>query len=178
MALKELEGEHEFLRKEARTHRKAVQRLSKDLYQVVSIYALLQGVLFAAVAQTTVFTCAEKWGPVFMALAVTAGTLCAVFDKLWNVKQKKKKVEQSTQRQRDVTDRIDKLRCEGSNVDLDDMDRPPAQAQHTPASGYHEHCFFFVHAFLVLGFLVGFSVLIIVSCVKMLCSGCKCQAGS
>lgn len=172
MTLTRLHEEEKYLQRDISSHKKSVRRLSKELYQVMSLYAVLQGVLFAAVAQTTVFTCASWWGPVFVAVAATLGALCGVLDKLWSVGKHKEKVRQFRARHNAVFDIIDMLRWKGSSIDLDSIEPQHNYLQDREA-GYH--CVFSVYGLLVLGFLVGFSILIIISCIQMLCQTCKCK---
>lgn len=175
MTLEDLEREEKLFQRQVCSHKKSVRRLSKALFQVLSIYALVQGVIFAAVAQTTVFTCAEWWGPVLIAVAITLGTLFGVVDKLLSIGRHKEEARKFKARQNAVFDVIDTLRWEGSQFDLENAD-PQNSSRQAQAPGLREVVS--MYGLLVLSFLIGFSFLVIISCLKMLCSssaGCKCQ---
>eukprot|EP00250_Pteridium_aquilinum_P017022 c23417_g3_i2 orf=35-739(+) len=172
MKLRQLRRSDRNHQKEASDHKKAVRRLSKQLYMIVSLYALVQGTLFAAVAVTNTITCDDWWGPVGIAGTVTLGTLRATLDKLWRMSQKNQEVKIFQKRQNAVFDKIRLLYFKGSACTMEEL-----EPQHTdvfnPAPGFI--CFFSLHSLLVLGFLVGFSALIITSCTGMLCRPCHCS---
>ncbi|KAI5070724.1 hypothetical protein GOP47_0015067, partial [Adiantum capillus-veneris] len=164
MRLKQLQMSEQQHQKDGSRHKKSVRRLSKELYVIVSWYALLQSTLFAAVAQTSMFTCEDWWGPVCMAGLVTAGIIVSAVDKLRRMGEEEQKVLLFQSRQNAVYDKILELYWRGADCDLDFL-----QPQHEHDSS-SDPGIYSPRAFLVLSFLLGFSVLIVISCLRMLCN--------
>ncbi|KAI5082405.1 hypothetical protein GOP47_0002148 [Adiantum capillus-veneris] len=172
MRLQQLQKSERQHQKDGSWHKRAVRRLSKELYMIVSMYALLQSALFAAVAQTSMFTCEDWWGPVFMAGLVTVGIVATAVDKLRRIGEEQEQVLFFQARQNAVYDCILELYWHGADCDLDSL-----QPQHDLVPIPAETAIYSLRALLVLGFLLGFSALIIISCLRMLCNPhCNCSA--
>lgn len=175
MRLLQLQKEERAHHKDAIWQKKSVRRLSKELYLIVSMYAVLQGVLFSAVAQSTSFSCADWWGPVGIVIAVTLGTIYCTLDKLNRMGERKQGVKMFERRQSAVYDKITQLYAKGAECCIDTL-RPAHSQSSDPQPGMQ--CIFSLQGLLVLGFLTGFSFLNLVSCNLMLCHSCPCQLPS
>ncbi|MCO5599720.1 hypothetical protein L7F22_053825 [Adiantum nelumboides] len=174
MKLQQLQRSEHQHQKEGSWHKRGLRRLSKELYVIVSLYALMQSALFTAVSQTSLLQCEDWWAPLCMSGLVTVATLGSALDKLHRMGQQQQQVRLFEARQSAVYDAINELLWRGDACDLDYL-----QPQHQLLPIRHPGllCVFCAHGVLVLGFLLGFSLLVIFSCVRILCHPlCTCPS--
>ncbi|MCO5566683.1 hypothetical protein L7F22_020361 [Adiantum nelumboides] len=172
MKLQHLKRSEQHHQKEGSWHKRGLRRLSKELYVIVSLYALMQSALFTAVSQTSLLQCEDWWAPLCMSLLVTLATLGSALDKLHRMGQQQQQIRLFEARQSAVYDAINELLWRGAACDLDYL-----QPQHQLLPLRHPGllCVFSARGFLILGFLLGFSLLLIVSCGRILCHPlCTC----
>ncbi|KAH7300745.1 hypothetical protein KP509_24G077500 [Ceratopteris richardii] len=169
--LKDLQKSERQFQKDGSTHKKNIRRMSKDLYVVLGWYAILQSALFAAVAQTSVFKCDDKFAVATIAAMVAMGTLFGVRHKLSRMHNHQKLVLQFQARQNAVHDVIEQLYLRGSACDIASL-----QPNHDHNFEEDRHLFFLpLRNLLVFLFLISFTILVISSCNSLLCNTCPCK---
>ncbi|KAI5070720.1 hypothetical protein GOP47_0015063, partial [Adiantum capillus-veneris] len=62
-----------------------LSRTRGDAYQVASMFVLFQGVIFTAVSQSRLLTCALSWSPVSLSLAASLAAFLAIAHKLYAI---------------------------------------------------------------------------------------------
>ncbi|KAH7421814.1 hypothetical protein KP509_13G076900 [Ceratopteris richardii] len=172
MKLMYLNKEEKQFEKERSGHTKLIRDYTKDLYMILSWYALLESGIFASVSQTTIYSCNDCWGPVLLVFLVMIGTVIATIEKLMRLSEEHEKVIMSRARKNAVFDAIENMRVFGSDCDINNLDI----SCDPDVDSSRPYCLCSSYGLLVLGFLVGFSILVAVSCVAMLCDNrCSCK---
>lgn len=168
-----LYGDEDALNCVANSLEKSVRRLCKELYQIIGFYALFQGVIFTAVAQSNLLTCADSWAPAVASVAVSVGTICGVVAKLCRIGLEGESLKQNSARASAVFDKIYEIRSRGQGVDLEAEVWEVGHGRlPEPRAGCGQ--VLSIYGFAVLAFLLFLSTMMVVSCRDLLCHKCKC----
>lgn len=144
-----------------------------EIYQLISLYALFQGCIFTAVAQSTILGCSHLYSPISLSVAVSTATFFAVLHKFYSIGNRHEDLLNNNARKDAYFEKISELRRMGSQFNLERgiHSEPQSDFQRNPFAGCHE--IFSLHGVAVLAFLVGFSLLIVFYCIRVLCSNCN-----
>ena len=151
--------------KEISKSRRAVHRHKRDIYEIISLYAVLQGLLFMGVSQANNMKCSDSWGPIVLAIAIAIATMLATMDKVGALRKQKEEFQRHKDWLNAIFRPISDLRDRGAEVDLKTL-----RIEEEEEGYYRVESSFHVYRNLVLSFLVLFSVLIAFSSHHMLCA--------
>ena len=150
--------------KEVSKKRRARHRHKRDIYEIISLFAVLQGLLFAAVSQANNMKCSDSWGPIVLAIAIAIATVLATIDKVGTLLKQKEEFQRHKDRLNAIFRPISDLRDMGAEVDLGTLRIEEEERNYRVESSFH------VYRTLALSFLILFSVLIAFSFQRMLCA--------
>ena len=152
--------------KEVSKKRRAVHRHKRNIYEIVSLYAVLQGLLFAAVSQANNMKCSDSWGPMVLDIAIAFASVFATIEKVAALRSEEEEFLRHKERSNVIYYQISDLCDRGARVDLG-KEWPTESNRRSNLDRYGD---------IVQILLFLFSVLIAFSCERMVCNGCKCHA--
>ncbi|KAH7284349.1 hypothetical protein KP509_34G050200 [Ceratopteris richardii] len=145
--------------------------LRKDAYQVASMYAMFQSVIFSAVSQSTHLNCQLSWCPASLCAAVYIAALLAIADKLKGAEDLRQEIDETNLFISAVNERLDLVYTLGAQLDLD-IQYPRRQlCGSSTAIGLR----FLLrpHSLFSVFFLTSFSVLVGLFSSHVLCEHCS-----
>ncbi|KAH7284350.1 hypothetical protein KP509_34G050300 [Ceratopteris richardii] len=96
-----------------------LRSVRKDTYQVASMYAMFQSVIFSAVSQSTQLNCQLSWCPSSLCAAVYIAALLAIADKLKSAEDLRQEIDETNLFISALNERLDLLYTLGPQLDLD-----------------------------------------------------------
>ena len=150
--------------KEVSKKRRAVHRHKREIYEIISLYTVLQGLLFMGVSQANNIKCSDSWGPIVLAIAIAFASALAIIDKVSTLRKDEEEFYRHKDRSNAIFRPISDLRDMGAEVDLGTLRIEEEERNYRVESSFH------VYRTLALSFLILFSVLIAFSFQRMLCA--------
>ena len=157
--------------KEVSKKRRARHRHKRDIYEIISLFAVLQGLLFAAVSQANNMKCSDSWGPIVLAIAIAFASALAIIDKVSTLRKDEEEFYRHKDRSNAIYSQISDLCDRGAEVDLGVLQINKDEWHFDPDRRSNLHRY----GDLVILLLILLSILIAFSCERMVCSGCKCH---
>lgn len=164
-----------------RIHRKEknFSAVESEIFELMGLFTLFQGVIFSAVAQTSILKCRDWWSPFCMSIIVSGATLFALVQRLRNFAYLKKELDKACLQAHCLYETVQDLQGRGVEFDLNRLGNeprePPEQTQ-VDVNTLSKICFEYIltQHFAVVATVIVFSVIMLVSCRRLLCSECRC----
>ncbi|CAM6050996.1 unnamed protein product, partial [Sphagnum compactum] len=157
-------------RKETRTF-----VVNNELYQLAGFYIVFQGVVLTAVAQASALGCGQWWSPFTLSLIASIVTIVGVYQKLDAFRDVKDNLKEEKYSFQVLTRNIQLLKQKGKKFDFatdykPGVRRASLKQPFTLKSTLVKLCsVVFSSNFVLFLSLLGFSVVILISCKKILC---------
>ncbi|KAI5072825.1 hypothetical protein GOP47_0012931 [Adiantum capillus-veneris] len=100
-------------------HEDELRRVRSEAYQVATMYAMFQGVIFTAISQQTLLTCSLSWSPASISIAAFVATFLVIADKLKSMGEVNQDIAAIGSSMSALLDCLDRVDEEGSELDLD-----------------------------------------------------------
>ena len=165
-----------------------LRRMRDEIVMMVDMFAVLMGVIYLGVAATTELSCRDFWGPALLAVAITTGTVYHVMAQLPKIDRLQCEVHNLHNYIEGLRDFIGEVR-KGNSKDVNgcltlynekkdkekkmkkDKEKEKEEEEEGILKGVHTSP---VKCFLVVGSLISFTFVLLLSCIKMLCTGPHC----
>lgn len=142
-----------------------------EMYQLLAIFALIQGVVFAAVAQSTKLDCDHRSLPILLSLTTSLATIFALVRELVDIGVLKEEVQSNKDRASAAYGMMEEMKLRGLDFDLSrELDRGDVSG-----SKQKWRHVFSAYGMSLLAFLLVLSVGIMFSTAVLLCRGCNCS---
>ncbi|KAH8943821.1 hypothetical protein BDL97_13G074800 [Sphagnum fallax] len=159
-------------RKETRTF-----VVKNELYQLTGFYIVFQGVVLTAVAQASALTCRQWWSPFTLSLIASIVAIVGVYQKLDAFRDVKDNLKEEKYSFQVLNRNIQLLKQKGKKFDFANDYKPGVRRSSlrqpfTFKSTLEKLCsVVFSSNFVLFLSVLAFSVVILISCNKILCKG-------
>jgi uncharacterized membrane protein len=150
--------------------------VKNEIYHLIGFFSVFQGVVLTTVSQASALTCHNWWGPFALSLLCSIATLFGICHKFYNFFEWKEQAAEETKNAQVLKNQIRKLKKLGTNFnferdapDRDDQkeretrNKPKTRLQYLKSIRYQ------LFALWVILSMLGFSVIILLSCNRILC---------
>ncbi|KAJ7526202.1 hypothetical protein O6H91_17G087500 [Diphasiastrum complanatum] len=168
--LQEWQNEESLLRSRIERKELKYNNAQNEIYQLLGLFFVFQGVILTAVAQAQALTCKHWWSPFTLSLFASLATLGALLEKLAALRKFQQQLLLDKDNARILFCSIRDLKDKGSSFDLEsDPGRTKNQRRLLCSAKREASIYIFFYGAAVMTVLVLFSVIILASCVKILC---------
>ncbi|KAJ7515672.1 hypothetical protein O6H91_22G022600 [Diphasiastrum complanatum] len=168
--LQQLQDEEKILKSRIERKELKYNAAQNEIYQLLGMFFVFQGVVFTAVAQAQALTCKQWWSPFTLSLFASLATLAALLQKLAALRKFQRQLLVDKDEARILFRYIRTLKDQGSSFDLDsDPGRSRKPSRQLLLATREANIFIFFYGAALMTVVVFFSIRILVSCSKILC---------
>ncbi|MCO5566681.1 hypothetical protein L7F22_020359 [Adiantum nelumboides] len=147
-----------------------LRRVRSEAYQVASMYAMFQSVIFIAVAQSNRLTCSLSWCPASISIAASVAAFLVIADKLKGIGEVKEDVKETSLSMSAVHDCLEQVGQQGSGLNLETV-FPQFEYRRFECAGYRY--ILSRDGLCALLFLTFFSFIVTCFSISTLCKRCS-----
>eukprot|EP00250_Pteridium_aquilinum_P018967 c24242_g1_i1 orf=83-691(+) len=147
-----------------------LRRVQGEAYQVAFFYASFQTVILSSVSQANLLNCALWWSPVSLSIVVCAAACLAIADKIHSRGELKEEIKETKSYLEALQVQLDLVSGQGDAFNLETA-QPQQVHRKEDLAGLRSIAS--RDGISALLFLIGFSVLIVCFCSKVLCRHCS-----
>lgn len=144
-----------------------------EMYQLLAMFALIQGVVFSAVAQSTMLNCYHRCLPISVSCITSFATIVALVRELIAIGELQHDMERTRERASAASHMIEEIKLKGEDFDLT-REVELSNGLEIPERKQVWRYVFSAYSMSLLAFLLLLSVVVVVSSAIVLCRECRC----